>query len=76
VDLPAKQDESDTPVGVLAWLSVHSYIGKPNNREAAGWGRHSRPCADVPKGSQGSAAVPDIPVGLAGCWDSGCCSRC
>lgn len=60
-EVPAKQDESDTPVGVLARLWAPSYIGKPKSHGAAGWGQHSRPCADAAKGGRGGAAMPGHP---------------
>ena len=60
-EVPAKQDESDTPVGVLARLWVPPYIGKPKTHGAAGWGQHSHLCADATKGGRGGAAVPGHP---------------
>lgn len=63
VDVPAQQDESDTPVGVLSWLRVHSYIGKPESHRAAGRGWHSHPCAEGIRGGRGGVAALGHPSG-------------
>lgn len=53
VEVPAKQDESDTPVGVWHSSGLPSYIGKPQPHRATGWGQHSHPIADAAKVGRG-----------------------
>lgn len=68
-EVPAKQDESDTPVGFLARLWAPSYIGKPKPHGAAGWGWHNHPCADASQGVRRGEAVLER-LGQAG-WVHG-----